>query len=137
MENRRTYSSWATKATNNKYHNNRVFVGGRWFDSRHEADRFFELSMLQRAGQISDLKTQVPFELIPTQREPDTVGKRGGIKQGRCIEKSCVYYADFVYKDKNGNMIVEDAKSPATRTESYKIKKKLMLYLKNIKIIEV
>ena len=93
--------------------------------------------MLQRAGLISDLQTQVPFELIPTQREPDTVGKRGGVKQGRCIEKSCVYYADFVYKDKNGNTVVEDAKSPATRTEAYKIKKKLMLFLKNIKIIEV
>jgi hypothetical protein len=93
--------------------------------------------MMQRAGQISDLKTQVPFELIPTQREPDTVGKRGGVKLGRCIEKSCVYYADFVYNDKDGTQIVEDAKSPATRTEAYKIKKKLMLYRHGIRIQEV
>jgi hypothetical protein len=93
--------------------------------------------MLQRAGQISDLKTQVPFELIPTQRDPDTVGKRGGIKPGKCIEKSCVYYADFVYIDKDGKKVVEDAKSPATRTEAYKIKKKLMLYRHGIRIQEV
>ena len=118
-----------------KYGNHRVFRYGQWFDSEHEADRFFELSMLQRAGQISDLQTQVPFELIPTQREPDTVGKRGGIKLGKCIEKSCVYYADFVYKDSNGNTVVEDAKG--MKTEAYKIKKKLMLYRHGIRIVEV
>ena len=110
----------------NKYGNKRVFRFGQWFDSGHEANRFFELSMMQRAGEISELRTQVPFELIPTQREPDTIGKRGGVKQGRVIEKSCSYYADFVYKDKNGAVVVEDAKSPATRTEAYKIKKKLI-----------
>ena len=118
-----------------KYGNHRVFRYGQWFDSSHEADRFFELSMMQRAGQISELKTQVPFELIPTQREPDTVGKRGGIKPGKCIEKSCVYYADFVYIDKDGHKVVEDAKG--MKTEAYKIKKKLMLYRHGIKIIEV
>ena len=123
--------------SNSKYSNKRVFRNGQWFDSIHEADRFFQLSMLQRAGQISELQTQVPFELIPTQREPDTIGKRGGIKKGKCIEKSCVYYADFVYINKYGQKIVEDAKSPATRTEAYKIKKKLMLYRHGIRIVEV
>lgn len=93
--------------------------------------------MLQRGGMISELRTQVPFELIPTQREPDTVGKRGGIKQGKCIERSCVYYADFVYKDKNGAQVVEDAKSPPTRTEDYVIKRKLMLWVHGIRVIEV
>ena len=119
----------------NKYRNKRVFRHGQWFDSEHEADRFFELSMMQRAGLISELQTQVPFELIPTQREPDTVGVRGGIKKGKCIEKSCVYYADFVYLDKDGNQVVEDAKG--MRTEAYKIKKKLMLYRHGIRIVEV
>lgn len=121
----------------NKYGNHRVFRGGQWFDSEHEADRFFELSMLQRVGQISDLRTQVPFELIPTQREPDVVSPRGKLILGRCLERSCVYYADFVYKDKDGLQVVEDAKSPATRTEAYKIKKKLMLYRHGIRIQEV
>lgn len=125
------------KTKNNKYGNHRVFRYGLWFDSEHEADRYWKLLMLQRGGLISDLRTQVPFELIPTQREPDTVGVRGGVKQGKCIEKNCVYYADFVYKDADGNVVVEDAKSPATRTEAYKIKKKLMLYRHGIRIIEV
>lgn len=125
------------KTKNNKYGNHRVFRYGLWFDSEHEADRYWKLLMLQRGGLISDLRTQVPFELIPTQREPDTVGVRGGIKQGKCIEKKCEYYADFVYKDANGNVVVEDAKSPATRTEAYKIKRKLMLWVHGIRVIEV
>lgn len=118
-----------------KYGNRRVFRNGQWFDSEHEADRYSQLFMLQKAGQIFDLQTQVPFELIPTQREPDTVGKRGGVKIGKCIEKACVYYADFVYIDKDGNKVVEDAKG--VKTEAYKIKKKLMLYRHGIRIQEV
>lgn len=118
-----------------KYGNHRVFCCGQQFDSAHEAERFLQLSMMQRAGQITDLQRQVPFELIPTQREPDTVGVRGGIKRGRCIEKACVYYADFVYIDKDGKKVVEDAKG--VKTEAYKIKKKLMLYRHGIRIVEV
>ena len=132
---RRPTSITLHSQSRSKYGNHRVFRYGQWFDSEHEADRFFELSMLQRSGRISDLQTQVPFELIPTQREPDTVGKRGGIKLGKCIEKSCVYYADFVYKDSNGKTVVEDAKG--MKTEAYKIKKKLMLYRHGIRIVEV
>ena len=120
-----------------KYGNKRVFRCGQWFDSKHEADRYWELSLLQRAGEISNLETQVAFELIPTQREPDIIGVRGGVKQGKAIEKSCTYYADFVYIDKNGRKVVEDAKSPATRTEAYRIKKKLMLWVHGIRIQEV
>jgi hypothetical protein len=120
-----------------KYGNRRVFRYGQWFDSEHEALRFFELSMLQRSGKISDLQTQVPFELIPAQREPDIIGPRGGVKKGRCLEQACMYYADFVYKDQEGRVVVEDAKSPATRTKDYKIKKKLMLYVHHIQIVEV
>ena len=120
-----------------KYGNKKTYANGQLFDSSHEAKRYRELCLLQRAGLISDLRTQVPYELIPTQREPDTIGVRGGIKQGKCIEKKCEYYADFVYKDADGNVVVEDAKSPATRTEAYKIKKKLMLYRHGIRIIEV
>ena len=93
------------------------------------------LLSMQRDGRIFDLRLQVPFELIPTQREPDIIGPRGGVKPGKCIEKACVYYADFVYKDKDGNAVVEDAKG--VRTEAYKIKKKLMLYVHKIKIKEV
>lgn len=137
MASRRPYTISHTLPTKSKYGNHRVFRYGQWFDSEHEAGRFFELSLLQRNGDIKELRTQVPFELIPTQREPDIIGKRGGVKPGKCIEKSCVYYADFVYKTKTGETVVEDAKSPATRTEAYKIKRKLMLHLYGLRVHEV
>lgn len=121
----------------NKYKAQRITLDGITFDSKHEAQRYAELALLQKAWQISDLQTQVKFVLIPTQREADTHGPRGGIIRGKVLEKECAYYADFVYTDKYGRRIVEDTKSPATRTEAYRIKKKLMLHIHNIIIKEV
>ena len=90
---------------------------------------------MEEAEQISDLRRQVKYVLIPAQREPDTIGKRGGKIKGKLIERECSYIADFVYKDNQGNTIVEDTKG--MRTTEYVIKRKLMLYLKNIRIKEV
>jgi hypothetical protein len=106
------------------------------FDSKKEAKRWAELQALQFSGVITDLQRQVKFVLIPTQREPDTIGKRGGIRQGKTIEKECAYYADFTYKlADTSELVVEDAKG--VRTPEYKIKRKLMLYVHHIRIKEV
>ena len=100
-----------------------------------------QLQMLEKVGHIKDLRTQVKYVLIPTQYETyERYSKKGKrLKDGqRCIEKECAYYADYVYIDtETGKVVVEDAKSPATRTESYRIKKKLMLSVHGIRIIEV
>ena len=107
--------------------------------SKKEAARKRELELLERAGKIENLRCQVPFELIPAQREPSTIGKRGGIKPGKCIEKSCKYVADFVYIDKDGNQIVEDVKG-YKGGEAYKLfvlKRKMMLWRYGIKIREI
>jgi hypothetical protein len=117
-----------------KYHNKKIEIDGVIFDSRKEAKRYKELSLLERAGAIQDLQTQVKFVLIPTQREPDTIGKRGGIIKGKVIEKECAYIADFVYME-NGDKIVEDTKG--FKTKDYIIKRKLMLYIHNIRVKEV
>jgi hypothetical protein len=114
----------------NKYHAIRTGTSA----SRKEARRKRELELMQRAGVISDLKCQVPFELIPTQREPDIIGPRGGRKPGKLQEHSCVYVADFVYTQE-GRKIVEDAKG--FRTPEYIIKRKLMLWVHGIRIKEV
>lgn len=91
--------------------------------------------VLQKAGKIKDLQRQVKFELIPTQREPDTIGKRGGIHKGKVIENAVTYIADFVYTDcSSGKTVVEDSKG--MKTKDYIIKRKLMLYIHGIKIIE-
>lgn len=121
----------------NKYRNTKLNIDGEIFDSRKELKRYQELRLMESAGEIKDLKRQVKYILIPTQREPDTVGKRGGIKKGRLLEKECAYLADFEYKDKNGNTVVEDVKSEITRTTEYRIKRKLMLYRYGIRIQEV
>ena len=52
--------------SNNKYHNKKTYTSdGTLHDSRHEAERWSELLLLQRAGKIRDLERQVRFELIP------------------------------------------------------------------------
>lgn len=123
-----------------KYGNKKVYVDGVQFDSKREAQHWMELQLLERAGEISDLQRQVRFELIPTQREPDTVGKRGGVVKGRVIEKKVEYIADFVYTDaKTGECIVEDTKGckDGAGYAVFVIKRKLMLERHGIKVKEV
>ena len=117
-----------------KYHSKKITIDGNTFDSRKEYRRFCELSLLQRAGAITDLHRQVEFELIPAQREPDTIGVRGGVKKGKTLELAVKYVADFVYKE-NGKTMVEDTKG--FKTKDYIIKRKLMLWVHGIKIKEV
>lgn len=119
----------------NKYGNKKITIGGETFDSSKEYRRFCELKLLQRAKKISDLQRQVEFVLIPTQREPDVIGPRGGVKPGKLLEKECTYYADFVYINEKGEKVVEDTKG--LKTKDYIIKRKLMLYVHGIKIVEI
>ena len=116
-----------------KYHSKKIEVNGMTFDSRKEYIRWCELSLLERAGKITDLQRQVKFILIPTQYEPYTVNKNGTLKRGKMIERECSYIADFVYTE-NGNKVVEDVKG--FRTADYKIKRKLMLNIHGIRIKE-
>lgn len=120
--------------SSNKYGSRKITRDGMTFDSVKEYRRFCDLSLLEKAGKISDLQRQVEFVLIPAQREPDTIGKRGGIKKGKTIELKCSYVADFVYKV-NGETVVEDTKG--FRTKDYIIKRKLMLYMHGIKVKEI
>ena len=113
------------KRKKNKYLNRKVTINGETFDSKKEYKRYCELSLLQRAGAITDLQRQVKFVLIPAQYETyerySKDGKR--LKDGqKCIERECAYIADFVYKE-NGKTVVEDTKG--MRTKDYIIKRKL------------
>ena len=123
-----------------KYLNKKVVVDGIEFSSKKEAKRYQDLLLLSKTGEISNLRLQVPYELIPAQREPDTIGSRGGVKPGKTIERSVVYVADFVYTDKDGNTVVEDVKGYRGKTGAYSIfvlKRKLMLWKFGIKVREV
>ena len=121
----------------NKYRNYKVKTrDGIVHDSKREANRWLELKLLERAGKIKDLQRQIKFVLIPAQYEQGTIGKRGGIKKGKLIERECSYIADFVYIDtKTGKMVVEDTKG--FKTKDFIIKRKLMLYIHKIQIREI
>lgn len=108
----------------NKYRNEKVVVSGIVFDSKREADRWADLNVLERAGEISRLQRQVKYVLIPTQYD----------EKKKVLERECSYIADFVYL-KDGKLVVEDAKG--FKTPEYKIKKKLMLLFHGVRVREV
>ena len=118
----------------NKYHNRKYSADGEVFDSKKEYQRWQELKLLEKAGEITELRRQVPFELLPNQREPDKIGPRGGRKPGRIIERKAVYVADFVYRDRAGQEVIEDCKG--MRTKEYILKRKLLLFRFGIRILE-
>ncbi len=104
-----------------KYRNKRT----NGYASKREAKRAQELKLLEKAGKISALREQVPFELIP---------KQNG-------ERACKYIADFVYWEIPDDpsvamrrVTVEDCKG--MKTDVYKIKRKLMLHVHGIRIRE-
>ena len=118
-------------AKESKYHSEKVTIDGETFDSRREARRWMDLRLLEQAGEIRDLRRQVKYILIPTQRE-----EGDGKKLGKLLEKEASYIADFVYQDaRTGETIVEDSKG--FRTDAYILKRKLMLWVHGIKITEV
>ena len=104
-----------------KYNNRKVCIDGVVFDSKREAARYRELKLLERAGEIAELRLQVPFTLLP---------KQPG-------EQAVKYIADFSYLDKRQDwaQVVEDTKG--VKTPLYVVKRKLMLQVYGIKIKEV
>lgn len=116
-----------------KYHAKKIQVGGQTFDSKKEYHRWNTLLLMERRGEITDLRRQVKYVLIPAQYGPPTVGRRGGVKRGSLLERECSYIADFVYQ-KGGETIVEDTKG--VRTKDFIIKRKLMLERYGIRILE-
>lgn len=101
----------------NKYNAKKTIVDGIKFDSKMEAERYAELKLMQKAGQI------VGLEVHP--RYPIFIGKH----------HICVYEADFSYIDPLAKMIVEDVKG--VRTALFILKKKLMLAIHGIEVEEI
>lgn len=103
-----------------KYHNTPVIVDGVYFPSKREANRWDELRLLLRAGQIRHLRRQVRYDLKAD----------GGAKVAR-------YDADFVYEEKTAAgwvPVVEDCKG--VRTQVYQIKKRWLRAQYGIEIRE-
>ena len=85
------------------------------FDSKKEFQRYQELVLLEKAGEIHALETQVGF---PLRVNDVLIGN---------------YIADFVYWE-NGEKVVEDCKG--VKTPIYRIKCKLMKAIYGIEIKE-
>ena len=101
-----------------KYNNKKTEVDVYIFDSKKEAKRYGVLKMMVLANEITNLRMQVKYELLPN--------------QGKGYSKAS-YIADFVYKV-DGAEIVEDVKG--MKTSIYQLKKKLMKFIHNIDIYE-
>ena len=79
----------------NKYRNREVIVNGLWFQSVKEAQRWQQLKLLERAGEIVGLNRQLRIEIVPKTK----------------LHRARYYIADFVYFDKKANKTVyEDVK---------------------------
>lgn len=101
-----------------KYHNKQTILLGEKFSSRKEATRYQELLYMERAGLIRNIELQPRYDLIVN-------GSRCGF-----------YKADFRYEKNTGETVVEDVKSPATKTPVYQLKKKLIKAIYGIDIQE-
>ena len=118
-----------------KYHNRKVTCGDETFDSVKEYQRWQELKLLERAGEVTDLKRQVKYTIIPAQYEKVWNQEKNRFEKGKLLERELAYVADFVYKNRLGLEVVEDVKG--FKTPEYRLKRKLMLWELGIRISEV
>lgn len=95
--------SFARRPSKNKYGAKKTQVGEIKFDSKKEATRWMELQLLERGGEISELRRQVKVELIGQYRPLYT-------RIGRKMKLSF----DFAYIE-DGVQVYEDAKGMPTR----------------------
>jgi hypothetical protein len=102
-----------------KWRHKPVVVDGVHLDSQAEGNRYAELLILQRAGEVTDLRVHPRYSMIVN---------------GRYVGD---YIADFEYRDGAGQRVVEDVKSPVSRTPVYRLKRKLVDAIFGINIVEI
>ena len=117
--------NWSSKRS--KYHNEIVEVDGIRYDSKYEALRHNFLKLMEKAGEISNLRYHVKFELIPAITKEEIVHLKTKDKiVTKTVQTARYYEADFVYINKNGEEVVEDFKGQ--ETELFKFKAALFRY---------
>ena len=114
------------KKKQNKLRNKKTIVDGIKFDSEIEAKRWQQLKTLESVGQIGNLRRQVKYVLIPSQRI-----------NGKVAERECSYKADFCYF-RRGELVVEEVKGyrKGATYNIFVIKRKLMLEKHGIRVKE-
>lgn len=131
-------SHWYNKPKS-KYHNEAVTADGIRYDSKNEALRHNFLRLMEHAGEISNLRYHVKYELIPAIKEDVVVHLKTKDKiVTKTIQTARYYEADFVYVvNSTGEEVVEDFKGQ--ETELFKFKAALFFYIyhKQIKIVKL
>lgn len=112
-----------------RYNHTKVEVDGLKFDSKKEYDRYLFLKKEVELGTITELRTQVKYELIPkvTEEYIEHLKTKDKIKT-RTLQHPITWTADFVYI-KDGEEVVEDVKaSKALLSDRFVIKEKLFFW---------
>lgn len=121
----------------NKYGNKPITVDGVRFDGLNEHRRWCFLQMMEKAGEISNLRYHVKFELIPQITKEEIVHLKTKDKVVTKVVQSARYYeADFVYTNKKGEEIVEDFKGQETDLFKFKAALFFYIYKKPITIVK-
>ena len=117
-----------TRPSTNKFQARAVRVDGILFDSTREAARYHELKLLAVAGEITDLEIHPGFPLIVGRLHHDPP----------CFTTVGMFHADFRYKVRHtGTLVVEDVKSGPTKTEAYRLRKRIVEEVHGIVITEI
>ena len=116
--------------TRNKFGARKIRNEWGEFDSRAEMARYIELVQMQRVGLINGLQRQVRYEIIPAIRVQKEIALKTKTKVVERVEEKAAHYTcDFQYTQ-DGVLVIEDAKSEATRREKdYVLRRKLMKHL--------
>ena len=118
-----------------KFNNKKMSTPDGEFDSKGEWERWLFLKEALKNGQISNLRRQVKYTLIPTQYRTEIVHLKTKDKEvQRVAEREITYTADFVY-EKDGETVVEDFKG--FPNDRWPLKKAMMLYFHGVAIREV
>jgi hypothetical protein len=100
-----------------KYRNDSVTIDGELFDSKREAARYQELKLMEKAGEIRDLRVKITYRLIERQ---DAFDDQPGLP-------ATTYTPDFDYEEKfrgKWRRVTEDVKfsTSAKSDEKRKLK---------------
>ncbi len=95
-------------------------MDGVVFDSEAEMKRFADLQMLERAGEISDLRRQISYDI-------EINGQH-----------FCTYTSDHEYLDKTGTPIIEEFKTEfSKREQAYSLRRRAFELYHNLKVTEI
>lgn len=110
-----------------RYFGHKVTIKGIEFDSKVEADVYFRLCEKEKAGEISQLRRQVSFEIIPklTQKEIKHLKTKDKIVE-RLVSRRKIYTCDFLFRQGDKIVILEVKNFIIKLARDYPLRRDLM-----------